>query len=215
MPIRRLPSDKGAFGLVLVFLGVWGVLSLFYSVLAYGAITWSPSFYIKHADYHQHREPKAPQTKVSSIQIPQSAQVMVEQGKRLYSELGCTLCHGPGGKGGVQNKNYVNDTIPELNTLAEKLLLYEPADVEAFLEALAKGKVDAQSLDVPNAPSVIAKYEIVRDTILHGRQSGKKDPKDVQPINMPSFKDKLTEQDINKIVAYLLTLYPWEEDNAQ
>ncbi len=215
MPIRQLPSDKGALGLVLVFLSVWGVLSLLYSVLAYGAITWSPSFYIKYADYSQRREPKASQTKVSGIQIPQSAQIMVEQGKRLYNELGCTLCHGPGGKGGVRNKNYVNDTIPALNTLAEKLLLYEPEDVEAFLQALVEGKVDAQSLDVPNAPSVIAKYEIVRDTILHGRQSGKKDPKDVQPINMPAFKGKLTEQDIDSIVAYLLTLYPWEEDSTQ
>lgn len=52
---------------------------------------------------------------------------VVERGKWLFRQQGCSLCHGPEGRGGVPNRNYLKDTIPLL-AVAEWMKL-EPEDV--------------------------------------------------------------------------------------
>lgn len=42
----------------------------------------------------------------------------VEQGRRLFSSLGCVACHGPAGQGGHPNNNVPGGIIPALPALA-------------------------------------------------------------------------------------------------
>jgi mono/diheme cytochrome c family protein len=146
-----------------------------------------------------------------SVDVPGS----VKRGKSLYLHAGCALCHGLEGKGDVRNPNYIKDEkSPALNTLAKKMFLYEREDVETALRVLESGKSldQVEDLEVPRAAAVIAQYESVRKVILGGNQGGKKDPKGSPPFDMPAWKDKLTEARVNEIIAYLLSLYPWEEE---
>ncbi|MCS6860840.1 MAG: c-type cytochrome [Abditibacteriales bacterium] len=210
-----MTQDIGARNLVRVFLGVWSALGLFYAFLMFRSLLWSPSFYIDHTHYESQR----PLAQPAALALQAEAKNKfardpgVRRGRELFRREGCALCHGLGGKKGILSKNYVKDRVPDLATLAERLLLYEPEDVEAVLPALAAGqsldKVD--KLDLPNPAPVVAKYADARKVILDGNPGGKKDEKGVQPIDMPAWKDTLTEPDINRIIAYLLTLYPWEE----
>lgn len=208
-----MTQDVGARNLVRVFLGVWSALGLFYAFLLFRSLTWSPSFYIDHPRYGR------PLAKPAALALQAEAKNKfardpgVRRGRELFRRKGCALCHGVGGKKGILNKNYVKDRVPDLATLAERLLLYEPEDVEAVLPALAAGKSldKVDRLDLPNPAPVVAKYADARKVILDGNPGGKKNEKDVQPIDMPAWKDQLTEQDINRIIAYLLTLYPWGE----
>lgn len=210
-----MTKDNGARNLVRVFLGVWSALALFYSFLMFRSLTWSPSFYIDNAHYESKRQLAKP----AALALKEEAKNKfardpgVLHGRELFRRKGCALCHGLGGKKGILNKNYVKDRVPDLATLAERLLLYEPEDVEAALPALSAGKSldKVDNLDLPNPAPVVAKYADSRKVILDGNPGGKKDEKGVQPIDMPAWKDTLTERDINHIIAYLLTLYPWEE----
>lgn len=141
------------------------------------------------------------------------------RGKWLYRRMGCVACHGPEGRGGVPNWNYVKDTVPPLNTLAERLMLFEPEDVEAVVEEMERG-VDLKSLvddpPVPRFNVVLAQYNSVRDVIRRGNPAGKKDPQGVvPPLDMPAWGQRLSDADIDYIIAYLLTLQPWEEEEEE
>ena len=69
---------------------------------------------------------------------PPSNAKLVERGQWLFRQKGCFLCHGLEGNHGMPNRNYVKGTIPALNTLAEKLLLFDPDDVSAVVEEMEK-----------------------------------------------------------------------------
>ncbi|MEE8416880.1 MAG: respiratory nitrate reductase subunit gamma, partial [Desulfobacterales bacterium] len=106
-----------------------------------------------------------------------------DRGKIIFTQQGCFNCHGIEGRGGIENPNYITDTIPALNTLAvRKLNLYWPEDGEKILDILNQGKPlsDVEDLDVPQAFLVRAKFDIIMDTIREGREAGKKDPDGIQ-----------------------------------
>lgn len=138
----------------------------------------------------------------------------INRGKWLFQRKGCFLCHGEDGKGGVQNYNYVNSTVPDLNTLADRMGLLDQQDANAILTYLGRD-TDLNSLDptpFPRFNIFLAKYKAIKDVIYKGSRAGKKDPDGPQPqLNMPSWKDKLSDKDVNDIFSYLLSLQPWEE----
>lgn len=138
----------------------------------------------------------------------------IERGKWLFRQQGCFLCHGPEGQGGVPNKNYVKDTIPPLN-LAERMMLFEPEDVNAILDHMKRGsQLEAleASPPVPRYNVFLAQYHSVQDVIRKGSVAGKKDPKGpVPPLTMPAWGLQLSDADIDAIIAYLLTLKPTEK----
>ncbi len=140
---------------------------------------------------------------------------MIEWGHYLYKKLGCETCHGVEGSGGVKNFNYIRKNVPNHKTLAKRLFLEEKEDVDEFIKLItthANLKSSATSTDIPRFPLVLAQYKAARGIIKNGKQSGKLDPNKPQPpLNMPSWKEKLTKRDIDSIIAYLLTLYPWNE----
>ncbi len=144
---------------------------------------------------------------------------IVRRGQCLYRSAGCARCHGPEGKGGVPNPNYINDTSPRLDQMAEKLSLAFPEDVQVVIDLLSAGKPlsDPSKVDVRKASVVAAKYGFIVRTITNGSRAGRKDPQGPEPTHMPPFKDVLTESEINRLLASFLVLYPideeeWEED---
>lgn len=145
--------------------------------------------------------------------VQEGIQTAEERGRIIFIQQACFICHGPDGKGGIENPNYINDTTPPLTTMAEKMSLFYPEDAEAVIKIMNEGKslTEVEDIDVSQPFLVIAKYEIVVDTIKNGRESGKKDPEGAVPINMPEWKDYLTDQEIRDVITYFLSTYPWEE----
>lgn len=143
---------------------------------------------------------------------------LVERGKWLFGQRGCVACHGLEGRGGVRNTNYIKGTVPALNTLAERLMLSDREDASAII-AQMEGGVSLESLSnsppVPRFNVFLAQYQAIRDVIRKGSPAGKKDPQGpTPPLKMPTWGQKLSEADITAIIAYLLTLQPWEEENG-
>ena len=142
---------------------------------------------------------------------------LVEQGQWLFRQKGCTTCHGSQAEGGITNWNYVNDTVPDLNTLAETLMLFDPEDVDAIVEAMEGGTPLEQLKESPPVPRFnvfLAQYQSVREVMRKGNPPGKKDPDGLTPpLEMLAWGEKLSESDIDALIAFLLTLQPWEEED--
>ena len=135
----------------------------------------------------------------------------------MFRRNGCFTCHGEKGKGGVPNWNYVKDTIPPLSTLAERMLIPDKEGADAIVGAMERG-ADPKTLsgDPPFARynAFLAQYQSVKDVIRKGNPPGKKDPKGLAPpLEMLAFGSRLSERDMDDLIAYLLTLEPWEGDN--
>ncbi|MEW6457344.1 MAG: c-type cytochrome [Acidobacteriota bacterium] len=139
----------------------------------------------------------------------------VEYGKWLYRQKGCFTCHGLNGEGGIQNWNYVKNVIPALNILSERMMLFDKEDADEIVKLLERG-IDLEKiseLPVPRYNVVLAQYKAIRDVIKKGSLPGKKDPEGpMPPLLMPSWEQLLSDSDIDAIIAYLLTLQPWEEE---
>lgn len=137
-----------------------------------------------------------------------------ERGARLFG-LYCSGCHGPGGKGGVVNANASSPTIPALDELNERLMLFERGDAETLVEALVQtGGVppSADDLDVGRASVVVATYDSVWTVIQNGNPSGREDPNGRIPVNMPSWASDLDGDQIVSIISYLLSVGEYEDD---
>ncbi len=138
---------------------------------------------------------------------------LLERGGRVFA-LYCRACHGIAGSGGVANPNYVNGEIPQVNLIAERMFLYESLDAEVMIEAIDKfgDPTLAEELDLPRLPVVLAQYTAIRDLIQNGNPAGKLDPEGPTPFNMPSWRKSIPERDVNAVIAYLISVYPYFED---
>lgn len=145
---------------------------------------------------------------------PESASLL-ERGDWLFHQSGCSNCHGGEAQGGIPNWNYINDTVPQLNFMAEKLMLFDPEDVEAILRVIESGTPFEQLQEPPPIPRFnvfLAQYQSVRDVIRKGNPPGKKDTSHANPpLEMLAWGQRLSESDIDAIIVYLLSLQPWEE----
>lgn len=201
--------DRGAQNLIRVFLSVVALLGAFYGYLAWRALNWNPMFFIRNEDSERSRLVWS----AGADQPANPGHPSVRRGEDLYLRVGCALCHGLVGKGGIKNPNYIKGTTPALNTLAERMFLYASEDVEILLNIFDSGKSleGDQELEVPRAGAVAAQYESVRRLIASGNPAGKKDPFGHAPLDMPPWVDRLSEAEINDLIAYLLSLYPWDQ----
>lgn len=140
---------------------------------------------------------------------------MVERGRWLFYERGCAVCHGMEGSGGVLNPNSEREQVPRLDALAERLQLFDRDEAQAFLRALASEQGVAGLGDDPailRPQVVVAQYEAVRKLVLSGNRSTLKDPHGKPAIDMPAWEERLSDQEIAEMVAYVVSLYRWEGD---
>jgi hypothetical protein len=140
---------------------------------------------------------------------------LVEIGSYLYLEKGCVTCHGPEGQGGIANHNSANSPVPAHNTTAQKLFLETPEDAEAFIELL-QSTGDLVSLEEPPEitlfPVVRTRFDNAREIIRKGRYSSKLDAGGPEPpLQMPAWQYIVDERDIDALLVYFVSLYPWDE----
>lgn len=139
----------------------------------------------------------------------------IERGAHLFQTNGCFVCHGAEGRGGVVNENFAGGTVPALNVMAERMMLFEPEDAQAAIGLIEAG-TDLASVNDPPFPGYarfLAQYNAVRWVIENERLAGSLDPAGPTPhLQMPSFGARFDDQATNAIVAYLISLYPWDEE---
>ncbi|MHC4585387.1 MAG: c-type cytochrome [Planctomycetota bacterium] len=141
---------------------------------------------------------------------------MIAWGRYLYYKNACITCHGNEGEGGVGNVNYVKGEVPAHDTLADKLWLKEKEHADIFVEML-KNRVDFEDLeeepDIPLFNLVLTQYYAAKDLIKNGKHCAKEDAEGPEPpLQMLSWQALLSDYDIEAIIAYLVTLYEWEDE---
>ncbi|MFQ5706944.1 MAG: c-type cytochrome [bacterium] len=139
---------------------------------------------------------------------------LLEKGQKTF-QLYCRACHGENGQGGVKNPNYNKDEIPELDLIAERMFLFEKEDAETILQAMEQfGDLNLADPppDVPRFPVVLAQYNAIKDVIRNGNPAAKRDPEGPPPFNMPSWKKSISDEEINAVIAYLISTYDFEEE---
>lgn len=150
------------------------------------------------------------------LRVPSAERQAVKRGEYLFNRFGCFSCHGQEGAGGIRNYNYVKDLIPELKTLAEtRLNLYDQEDALAILDLIERGEnpLSVKERPFPTYNVFQARYKNIKDTMIKGSVAGKKDPSSPNPpLNMPSWKERLSDRDIDCIVAHFISLYPWPKE---
>lgn len=150
----------------------------------------------------------------------------VARGRFLFDYVGCAACHNNEGKGDIVNPNAAGDTVPALNDLAEKLQLFREQDSKLFIAMLERGADLEKAQKEPPFPGYEAVFEtfvgtrnlIVRGGVPHGRDPNGPAP----PMQMPAWSERMHSDDgpasladLDAVIAYLLTLSPWEEIEAQ
>ena len=139
---------------------------------------------------------------------------LVERGEWLYANRGCTACHGEAGAGGVVNENYVLDTVPALDEMADRLMLFEPEDAEIAVGLIQEGGDLAAHRDdapFPGYVRFLAQYEVVVGVMENGAEAAKKEESGpTPPLQMPAWGEVLGDDGIRAVVAYLITQYDWD-----
>ena len=134
----------------------------------------------------------------------------VARGAWLYRQQGCVTCHGDGGAGGVPNPNSMNATVPELADLGRRTFLFTAADADALVAVLASGQPlqgVSEAPAVPLFPVVKRQYLATRELVRDGRRSSRLDVEGPRPpLDMPAWGARLSTDEIDAILAYLLTL---------
>jgi plastocyanin/mono/diheme cytochrome c family protein len=143
---------------------------------------------------------------------------LVDFGEYLYRSKGCVTCHGPEGRGGVTNLNSASVTVPRHDTTARKLFLNEIDDAEAFIETVGLVE-DLDSLDDPPDVSLFqvvhARFDNAKQIIREGRFTARLDPSGpAPPLQMPAWELLIDERDMDALLAYFVSLYPWEEESG-
>lgn len=141
------------------------------------------------------------------------AESVHEEGKLLFVALGCSACHGLNGAGGVRNPNSITETVPALDTMADRMLLFEREEAEAVL-ALLEAEVDLEAVEespFPRFTAFRAQFKSVCHLIGEGRESAALDPAAPSPpLVMPRWQERVDERQIHALMAYLITLQDWE-----
>ncbi|MFQ5805541.1 MAG: c-type cytochrome [Phycisphaerae bacterium] len=142
---------------------------------------------------------------------------LVARGAYLFRRYGCFTCHGERAEGGVANYNYAKGSVPTLNTMADKLFLYDPQEADAFIKLLKldpglKGVEGWREL-VPAIFSrfdlTLARYQSVKMVIANGNPVGKADVHGPEPpLWMQGRQYRFSDRDIDALVAYFVSQFP-------
>ena len=140
----------------------------------------------------------------------------IEHGKFLFESTGCISCHGIDGVGGIENPNYALKTVPELNTMANKLRIPDKSMADIIINMLEKNvdlKKISQNPPFPTYDRFFSQYNAINKKIIDGANYIQKadSSKPAPPLYMPAWKNFLSHEDINSIMCYLISLNNWEE----
>jgi hypothetical protein len=145
---------------------------------------------------------------------PPETDRLVTLGAYLYLQKGCVTCHGPNGSGGIDNPNSTKTTVPDHFTTAQKLFLASQEDADAFIE-LVQNEPDLAVEEPPEIardPVVTTRFANAREIIRGGRYSARLESDGPEPpLQMPAWKHLVKEREIDALLVYFVSLYPWDE----
>jgi mono/diheme cytochrome c family protein len=101
----------------------------------------------------------------------------VREGRELAERLGCFVCHGPGGTGGVSNPGSQWDTVPAFHQQTPMMFVHDDDDVRQYI--------------LDGAPAAKRARQSYRDEMA------------AQAIRMPSFRGWVSEREVDALVAYV------------
>jgi mono/diheme cytochrome c family protein len=106
-----------------------------------------------------------------------------ERGRRIAEESGCFGCHGPGGTQGVSNPGRADKTVP---SFTGDLMMYASSedDIRAWIR---------DGVTPTRATSATWQAEKAKGA-----------------LKMPAFKNKLSDKEIDDLVAYIKAINGWE-----
>ncbi len=167
--------------------------------------------------------PPRPQTLVCPLCIPEAPppveRGMVAQGEYHYRRRACGACHGPEGRGGVANYNYLNGDIIDHVHLASRLFLRDEASANTLVDWLSRHDDWQTAEDEPDITGfgiVKARLAAAMTLVRNGKNAAKARMDGPEPpLQMPAWKSKLGESELLSIMAYLVTLDPWEEGEEE
>jgi mono/diheme cytochrome c family protein len=165
------------------------------------------------------KTPLRPKPIVCTLCVPEAPppieQGIVAQGEYLYRRKGCGACHGPEGRGGVPNYNYLNGEIVDHVHMADRLFLRDEESANRFLEWVAESGCmkEPGEPEIDGFPVVKARLLAAMKLIRDGKNAAKADLAGPEPpLQMPAWKHKLTENEMLSVMAYLISLNPWGEE---
>lgn len=151
------------------------------------------------------------------LPLPKKLGMTPVTGETLFG-LFCSACHGPRGSKGRVNPGYVKERIPNINVIAETMMLFEKEDAQAIIEPLKAGIPLETLLEDPPVARfnvVLAQYKSIFQTIKDGSIAGKENSDGPDPpYHMPRWAERLTDSEVNALIAFLLGEYPWEEEES-
>ncbi len=146
---------------------------------------------------------------------PEAEASVIEKGRWLFYNKGCATCHGWEGQGGVPNFNYTDGTVPALGKTAANLFLRRPQHVQAVIDLIEQGISVEEfegELAIPRFFLVKKQFHNVKKLIRGGGVAGKKDVHGpVPPLQMPAWEHHLSDQEIDSLLAFILTLKSGQE----
>ena len=150
-----------------------------------------------------------------AFQSPSEADA-VALGEYLYQSMGCITCHGPEGRGGVANYNYIKKTVPNHDGTAAKIFLMDADDRQTFLTLIGT----RADLANPEKPPDISRYRLVMsrfnaavELIENGKNAARLDLDGPEPpLQMPAWKHKINRRQIYAIMGYFISLFPSDDD---
>ena len=159
---------------------------------------------------------KSEQDVCDHISPPKIFTTVTERGKFLYDIKNCVTCHGQYGKGGIINPNYVNQFVPALNTIAERMKLYWKEDADIIIQLLEEdSNLETLTADPPieGYNRFLAQFNSYREKIVNGAPQLQKLEREgpEPPLVMPSWEHQLTNDELNAVLAYLISEFPWED----
>lgn len=169
------------------------------------------------------RPPPRPKPIVCTLCLPEAPPPAEEghiaQGEYLYRRSACEACHGVEGRGGVTNYNYVQGQIVDHVHLAERLFLRDAASAELLVDWLSRpphGESPEREPELTGLGIVKARLEAAMTLIRDGKNAARADVDGPSPpLQMPAWKYRLTDPEIRSILAYLISLNPWDEDETE
>ena len=140
---------------------------------------------------------------------------IVERGRLSFLNLGCMRCHGPDGRGGIRNHNAKGGEVPALYKLADTIV-NDKQQADQLLSLLQQGAAPDER------ESWLREFFKIKKTIREGKSPLKEDANGPDPpLAMPTWGEKLSDREIEALIAYIVTLFPedkwesWDEPVAK
>ena len=135
------------------------------------------------------------------------ASSFVDLGEGLYRSVGCLFCHGLPLPDGTSDPSPVGPGVPALSHMDHTAGIEVTSDV-ATVVAWLEADVDQDGMALAGSDPQVVLQGItrLREVIAHGTHRGDFDVTVEGPADMPSWDYALSENDVDAILSFLISV---------